>query len=344
MNELQPFSIAFMLAQATNDALDAATKSDNMDAITRNLTNIVTLMSCLEDKDRYLHYLSLSYSKRLLDNDMDVVSRMDGEKQLNHIIKSKLGSEFSKNLEAMVSDVENCYEKKQAIAEYFEKHAPKSLIREFHVNVLSNCEWLLPTTIEMSPPANILMIQKMYEEFYQSDPANASKRLEWNYNLGTLEFRYNWQGKDFIIVGKPYHYFVLQLLERSDRDTVSLLEISQALNVQVPSSLAPIIDSLLAAPKILIKTAGPEGSISAGDRFALNPDFKSKTKKVVLRDARFEDKFKGKSIVDDERVLAIQGCIVRVMKSNKIMEYSEVVRAVEKLMLKFSPTSKVSLE
>lgn len=78
-------------------------------------------MSCLEEKDKYLYYLSLLLSKRLLDNDLDSVNSMEWEKQLIHVIKSKLGAEFSKNLEAMILDVEACYDKKAATKEFFEK-------------------------------------------------------------------------------------------------------------------------------------------------------------------------------------------------------------------------------
>ena len=97
--------------------------------------------------------------------------------------------------------------------------------------------------------------------------------------------------------------------------------------------LESIMDSLIAKPSVLVKD-------SLTSFYKLNPDFKSKTKKVVLKEAKLDDKFKAKNQVDTDRVLAIQGCVVRVLKSNKVMDYSEVIRMVEKLMLKFNPTSK----
>lgn len=87
-----------------------------------------------------------------------------------------------------------------------------------------------------------------------------------------------------------------------------------------------------------------DGGLSEFDSLRINPDFKSKLKRFSLKEAKFDDKFKSKSNVDGDRVQAIQGCIVRVMKSNKVMEYPDVVKMVEKLMLKFSPTSKVVLD
>lgn len=328
-----------MLAQYTSDSLDTAIKTDNQENNLRSLANIVTLISCLEDKDKYLYYLSMSLSKRLLDADLDSISSLEWEKQLVHLIKSKLGSEFSKNLEAMIFDVESCYEKKDAIRLYFSKNSNQQLIRDFHVNVLSNCEWLLPVGVELSPPSNIILIQQIFETFYTGDPSNLNRRLEWNYMLGTMEVKYNWMGKDYIVICKPYQYFIINLFQHQPE--LSINDISIALKLKDGTALEPIIESLLAAPKILIKKVGEEGTFCAADRLILNPEFKSKTKRVIIREAKFEDKFKGKANVDADRVLAIQGCIVRVMKSNKIMEYTEVCKMVEKLMLKFNPTSKV---
>lgn len=320
-----------MLAQVTDDSLTLAAKSDSHDASMKYLNNVITIMSCLEEKDKYLYYLSLNLSKRLLDADLDSINCMEWEKQLIHIIKAKLGSEFSKNLEAMIIDVESCYEKKPQTIEYFKTHSNTNLIKDFHVNVLANCEWLLPSPLQMHAPSNIAMIQRIYEEFYERDPTNINKRLDWNYNLGTIDLKFNWQDKDYIVTCKPYQYFVLQLFQHNQQ--ISLVEISQKLEMKDMPALSLIMESLTSNPKILVRN-------EETGKFELNADFKSKSKKVLLKAAKFEDRFKGKAQVDNERVAAIQGCIVRVMKSNKVMEYPEVVKMVEKLLLKFNPNSK----
>jgi hypothetical protein len=346
-----------MLAQVTNDTLDGAVKSDHADENNRALSNIVTILSCLDDKDKYLYYLSSILSRRLLDADLDSVHCMDWEKQLIHCIKAKLGSEFSKNLEAMVLDVELCHQKKPEIEEYFKKHSNHNLIRDFHANVLSNCEWMLPPQLEITPPDNIVLLEKLFEDYFTNDPSNLNRKVEWNYTLGSMELRFNWMEKDYIVVCKPYQYFILNLFQRSHE--LSLAQIAEALKLKEVVTIFPILDSLLAMPKILVRStaestmdaaleplddgegANPKpATYTPHTKFKLNPEFKSKTKKIVLKEAKFEDRSKGKANVDNERVLAIQGCIVRVLKSNKVMEYADVVRTVEKLMLKFNPTSK----
>ncbi len=232
-----------MLAQVTDDFLDSAMKLENQDEGIRLLTSIVMLMSCLEEKDKYLFYLSSNFSKRLLDSDIDSINCLEWEKQLVHIIKAKLGAEFSKNLEAMIADVELCYEKKETISEHFAKHSNKNLIRSFHVNVLSNCEWNLPTLPEINPSDNTVLIQRIFEDMFLSDPTNLNKRLEWNYALGSMELKFNFQDKDFSVICKPYHYFVLQLF--SPHEKLTLEDICSRLKVKSWNLLIPIIESLV---------------------------------------------------------------------------------------------------
>lgn len=310
-----------------------AVVKDNMELSLKELTNIVTIMACIEEKDMYLYYLSVALSKRLLDKDHSSIHSIEWEKQLIHIIKSKLGTEFSKNLEAMVTEVETGVEKKDQINEHFNKNSNENLIGEFHVNVLSNCEWMLPVPLELTAPANVVLIQRIFEDMFQRDPTNLNKRLEWNYNLGSMKLKYNGANGEWnFIKCKPYQYFVLQLFQHGCR--LTLQEISQQIGYNDLPTLTRILDSLVANPKILVFD-------DASKTYYLNPKFDFRAQKTKeLREARFDDKFKPKCNVDTERSTAIRGCIMRVLKSNKIMDYSEVIKNVERLLLRFSPSSK----
>lgn len=322
-----------MLAQKTDSALTDAIVKDNAEASLKELTNIVVIMSCIEEKDMYLYYLSVALSKRLLDKDHSSIHSIEWEKQLIHIIKSKLGTEFSKNLEAMINEVEVGLEKRDQIVEYFQKHSNENLIGEFHVNVLSNCEWMLPVPLELTPATNIVLIQRIFEEMFTTDPLNLNKRLEWNYNLGSMKLKFNGpKGEWNFIRCKPYHYFILQLFQHGERLTIQ--EISKQIGLNDLPTLTRILESLTSSPKIMVFDDETR-------TYTLNPNFDFRAQKTKdLKEARFDDKFKPKCNVDTERSTAIKGCIMRVLKSNKIMDYSEVIRNVEKLLLRFNPTSK----
>ena len=69
---LQNFSIPFMLANFTINCLKHADKkfSDNTEEETEQFfKSLVSLLSCVDAKDKYLHYLSKMMSKRLLNED-----------------------------------------------------------------------------------------------------------------------------------------------------------------------------------------------------------------------------------------------------------------------------------
>jgi hypothetical protein len=259
-----------MLAQVTNEFLDSAMKMEVQEEGIRLLTSIVLLMSCIEEKDKYLFYLSASFSKRLLDSDIDSINCLEWEKQLVYIIKAKLGAEFSKNLEAMIADVEQCYEKKEAIREHFARHSSPSLIKAFHVNVLSNCEWTLPSLADIAPSDNTLLIQKIFEDMFAADPTNLNKRLEWNYALGSMELRFNSLDRDFAVLCKPYQYFVLQLF--APTDALTLQEIALRLKAPSCAALVPIVESLVRAAHPARSAAPARGRRRRARRAALGRD------------------------------------------------------------------------
>lgn len=339
-----------MLSQATVEALDQAVKSDCPQTSARLFEDLVTLLSCLDDKDRYLEYLSAHLSRRLLDGDLDSIHAMEAEKQLIHVIKARLGSEFSKNLEAMVVDVEACHEKKADTQAFFNSR-PQGSFKSIHVNVLANCEWFLPNPLELTPPESLLTIQKVYEDFYLQDPSNLNKRLEWNYQLGTMEIRYSCRltasgdqpeaTKEYSLVCKPYQFFVLSQFE-NPQTKHSGRQIQEILGLKESRPVEAILESLLAPPRVLAQVSKEsQGGSPLDALYHLNPEFRPKLRKTVLKEASLQGSVgRGKSQVDSERVTAIQSCIVRVMKSNKLMEYQELVKTVEKLMLKFSPSTK----
>jgi len=96
--------------------------------------------------------------------------------------------------------------------------------------------------------------------------------------------------------------------------------------------------------KKLIKTEHPISSTKIEENiFSLNSEFKSKSKKVVLKEAKFVEKVADTSVIDKERKHAVQSVVVRLMKSRKELEYNKLVLEVEKLMFKFKPSTRVKI-
>lgn len=159
------FSMPFLIALYTSDILKKSSKTMEDNENTLIMDGIVTFLSCLEEKDKYLYYLSVFMSKRLLDKDLESLNMLQWDRYLVQVIKAKLGPEITKNFEAMLQDVQLCYEKKYEFKHFLEnsgkevadndkmdlesdmiKQQPQSQthlqnLPAVCVTVLSKCEW-----------------------------------------------------------------------------------------------------------------------------------------------------------------------------------------------------------
>jgi cullin 1 len=78
--------------------------------------------------------------------------------------------------------------------------------------------------------------------------------------------------------------------------------------------------------KVLSKTGNPK-SISTADRFSVNLDFKSKTRKIRIHMPALDDANIQKTVQED-RSFAIDACIVRIMKSRKTLGHVNLMQEV----------------
>lgn len=222
------------------------------------------------------------------------------------------------------------------------------------VVIVPKCDWLVPISFEMQPTIDIESIQKTYENYYRTKNQNSNKSLDWVYYFGTIECKFKSVNSTYFLQCRPYQYFVIKLFEKFA--SLKFSDMKKFLMMKEDGYLLSIVQSMMVKnPKKRLLTTDPPIS---GDqckkllevlkenpdlKFVINPSYKSKTKKVVLKDAKFAEKKIDSGTVEVERKHAVQSVIVRVMKSRKEMEYSELVREVEKLMFKFRPTTRVKI-
>ena len=238
-----------------------------------------------------------------------------------------------------------------------------------NVNVLAHCEFKIPTEIYLKPPTYIYNLQKTFEQFYKDQKYNFKKTIEWVYYYGTVDIKYNFgSGKSFFVLMKPYQYFVLELFNHQDE--LSYKEICDKLCCDKFSKeiLNSILDSIVTGKFQIIKKKieepkektdnensmqneivsektetkkAQDKGYSDSDVLILNKDFKSKQKRFVIRDAKFKAEVKeDESGLQAERKYAIESCLVRVMKCQKIYKYQDLINDTMKLLLKFSPEAK----
>lgn len=131
----------------------------------------------------------------------------------------QLGSEFSKNLETMVKEIQNCFEDKPNWENYIKNlNLPEDeKVPEVFVSILPKCDWLIPVELELAAPLEVEAIEKLYEAYYCSRPKNSNKSLTWDYFYGRIEAKFKHVNSFFYIVCRPYQYTVLKLFEKAEK-------------------------------------------------------------------------------------------------------------------------------
>ena len=155
-------------------------------------------------------------SRRLLDSDIEQLNFMSADKYLVKQIKSSLGSEFSKSLEIMINEVDQSYQNRKDFEAYQKNSGASVENSTISATVLAKSDWVSSTQVELKPPLDVLGLQKQFESFFLSRTGNSSKSVAWVYTYGSMEVRVNLGvSKWYNLHCKPYHYFVLALLENN---------------------------------------------------------------------------------------------------------------------------------
>lgn len=261
----------------------------------------VEILASLEDKDKFLYWFEKGISKKMLNSNK--ASNAFWEEWFIKCIKSKLGSEFTKNLETIIREVKKSHEDKLNWEKYLDKlHLPteaRAKIPDMKVIIVPKCDWLVPIKFEIQPTIDIESVQKTYENYFRSKSQNSNKGLDWIYYFGTIECKFKSINTNYFLQCRPYQYFVIKLFEKFSY--LKFSDLKKFLMMKDDGYLLSIIQSIIAKnPKKRLLTTDPLipsedykklKEIITGNpemKFFVNPQFKSKSKKVILKDAKFE--------------------------------------------------------
>jgi len=127
----------------------------------------------------------------------------------------------------------------------------------------------------------------------------------------------------------------------NDRESWSFKDLKETTGMQVQDLKRNIFALACGKHKILEKDADPK-KVEETDTFTYNAKFKSKLVKVkiisvVQKETESENKeTRGK--VEEDRKIMIEACVVRIMKSRKTMDHSNLISEVtQQLQSRFMP-------
>jgi len=311
------------------------------------LDNGVTLVQYLADKDVLETYYHKHMAKRLL---MGKSISRDVERQMLVKMKMRLGNQFTSKMEGLLRDVELSENLTNGYREHMTKLGEGVTHKiDFEPSILTTTVW--PITIPESDracifPKEVELVKESFEKYYLSK--HTGRKLTWLPHMGDVTMRATYEkgGKPitYEISGPTYCMVILMLFNEHERLTFS--EIQQLTNIPADKVTQTLL-SIAVAPKTrLLKKEPMSRDINPSDVFSYNEKFEhsfrkfkvalvsEQSNKVETAEQRKETQKKA----DDERGLAIDAAVVRIMKARKTLTHQQLMtETIDIMKSRFHP-------
>ena len=286
----------------------------------------VELFRLIREKDAFERYYKQHLARRLL---LGKSVSDYAERQVIAALKRECGYQFTSRLEGMFQDIRTSHDTMAAFATHLAAQNPPVIGPEISVHVLTTGFWPIQQMPQCVLPSSVASMCSLFQEFYLA--RHNGRRLTWQTTMGNADLKM-WCGT--VVNVSTYQMVVLLMFNAPGQVQLSLEAIQQATNIE-DKELRRHLLSLLRA-KLLTKTpAEPKKKVENGDVFSVNLAFKSKLRRVTVAlvgsssaRASVAERAATDSKINEDRKLAIQATIVRVMKSRKQLTHPQLVSEV----------------
>lgn len=308
----------------------------------------VKLVQYLADKDILETYYHKHMAKRLITGKS--ISR-DVERLMLSKMKMKLGNQFTAKMDQLLKDIElsegltSTY--KQSMQNLGEGLQSKI---DLDANILTTTVWpiVVPEISDRmcNYPHDMQQIKQSFENFYLNK--HTGRKLTWLPHMGDVTMRatYKKGGKPitYEVNGPVYAAIILSLFNEHEQLTTD--EIQQLTNI--PSDkLTHALLSISVAPKTRLLKKEPSGQkVSPDDVFTVNDKFEHPFRKFKLavvtetsnKIESGEQRKETQRKADEERGLAVDAAIVRIMKARKVLSHQNLMtETIQILSGRFQP-------
>ena len=304
---------------------------EDLDAV---LDKVVKLLAYVSDKDLFSEFYRKRLARRLLSG---LSASEDAEKGVLTRLKQQCGQQFTSKMEGMVQDLQLAKEKERAFTEWLDRKGVK-LPLDMNVTVLTTGFWPTYKALELTLPEVMLAGVEQFSRFHD-ETNNKTRRLTWQLGLGHVACKATFD-KTYELILVPSQIAVLLPFNESN-SPLSYEELQERTKLPDEDLKRALISLALGKHKVLLKT--PEGrTIDKEDTFTLNEKFSDRARRVRIQLPQVEDRRKVQDDVDKDRKYAIDAAIVRIMKSRKALQHSNLImEVVQQLQRMFQPDIKL---
>ncbi|KAH8064472.1 hypothetical protein JL722_1346 [Aureococcus anophagefferens] len=270
------------------------------------LEKTVQLFSYLTDKDLFAEIYRNQLAKRLLNQRS---ASDDAERLMIGKLKLRCGSQFTGKMEGMLNDLAIGVDHQSDFDQTVKEDKSKSLGKlDFAVQVLTTGYWPSFAAIDAHLPPEI----------------GAFGKKSYDFQVSTLQA-----------------IALLAFNADGDGAAPSLAYDAVRERINLPDEHLKRVLHSLACGKYKVITKTPAGNtIKNTDAFKVNADFKCQMRKIRVPMANLDESHNPKR-VEEDRTVAIEAAIVRIMKARKTLSHQQLLAEVLSQLAFFRPNPKV---
>merc|ERR1719221_1643434 len=300
------------------------------------LTKMVELFSFLSDKDLLAEIYRNQLSKRLL---YETSASEDSEKIMIAKLKMKCGAQFTSKLEGMINDLSLATDWQKEFREHCE-HLDEGRAAlggiDFGVQVLTTGFWPSYQVQDANLNPQMQKAIQVFHNFYNGKTQH--RRLQWIHSLGqaTILGKLNNRRHDLIV--NSYQALILLLFTKDETHDLSFIQNATGLDMALTKKLLATLS--IAKYKIIAKTAGDAKTIEDDAAFTPNDSFQCPHRKIKIPPPTTEETH-NKERVEEDRSIAIEAAIVRIMKMRRQQAHNDLISEVLQQLAFFKPNPKL---
>mmetsp|Transcript_82159 Transcript_82159/g.96082 ORF Transcript_82159/g.96082 Transcript_82159/m.96082 type:complete len:748 (+) Transcript_82159:46-2289(+) len=296
-------------------------------------TKIITYLS---SKDEFISFHKKLLSKRLLNNSS---LSFDSERNLVSKLSDECGPASVNAITTMLVEITSCEEQKKQFSSLKPNNPLEVLVcSSTWPNLVGNPLAKLPKEMEN--------YCKEFEQFYKQLPMYQSKKITWVLSEGKGEVTATFGKTRYILDVKSYQIGLLLRFNEAPKYTFSELKELTGINEALLSEYLVIFTNQV--PVLGRKDASKKDqAFSDEEEIFINFEFKNEKRKIPCfsnRSGRSEAEKKNliegedaQKQLEQERELALDAMIVRIMKSRRLLKYIDLLAEINKLSTLFQP-------